>query len=344
MIARLRQSYATNGVIPTIAVVTFAGFALAQPKMFSVDAVSNVLQQSSFLALAAIGQMFVLINRGFDLSISYNISATSVLSALVMNACTGLGNNNAAMLGMLAALGVGAVIGLVNGVGVALLRINPFVVTLGTQGVLFSVATMASKGFPVAVTSSAFVKYLGGSGEFPVATCMCLAAIVLAHILMKRTPFGRSIYFSGGNPEAAIVAGLPVASNLIWCYLICSLFGSIDALFLMARAGSGEPNLGGGIMLQSIAAAVIGGISLRGGEGSVLNAVFGSILLVVFSVGMNMNRIDGNLQLVVMGAIVIGAIYLDRFRASHGNGAQESTRVDTDDVRTTPIPSGSSYE
>ena len=316
MIRLWKRGHVGTGLLPTAIFVVFACFTAAEPRFLSADTFTNILQQASFLIIPAVAQMFVLINRGFDLSIGYAISFTSIAAAIVMHASIGMGDAFAGAAGVATALLLGLGFGLVNGLCVAHLGINPFVVTLGMQGILFSASTMASGGFPVAVVSQSFVDLLarGTVVAIPVSIWICLSVVMVAHIVMTRTAFGRAVYFAGSNPEAAHIAGLPTKRNLLVCYLLCSLCGSVAAILLMARAGSGEPNLGGGIVLQSIAAAVVGGVSPRGGEGRVSNAVFGGLLLIIFSVGMDMTRVDGNVQLVVTGIVVVVAAYVDRLR------------------------------
>jgi ribose transport system permease protein len=321
MISVWKRWYFDYGVLPTIIIIATAAFGLAEPKFLSAATAANIAQQASLLIIPAIGQMFVLVNRGFDLSIGYAISFASLVAAITMHASIDVGDAFAGFAGVTTALVLGLGVGLVNGLCIAYLSINPFAVTLGTQGILFGASTIVSGGFPVAVASQSFVDFFGRGNTFgiPISVSICLSIIAVAHILMAHTTFGRTVYFTGDNPVAAHIAGLPTKRSILTCYLLCSLCGSVTAILLMARTGTGEPNLGGGIVLQSIAAAIIGGVSPRGGEGHVFHAVSGGVLLIVTAVGMDMARIDSNVQLILTGVVILVAVCLDRLRATAAN-------------------------
>jgi ribose/xylose/arabinose/galactoside ABC-type transport system permease subunit len=147
-----------------------------------------------------------------------------------------------------------------------------------------------------------------------VTVAIAIAVMLLAWFGLTRTVFGRAVYIIGGNPRAASVAGLPARLVLGGTNVACSLLAALGALMLIARTGSGEPNLGGSLMLQSIAAAVIGGASLRGGTGGVGSPLLGALFVTMLSNGMNMLRISGYIQLITLGVVVIFATALDFLR------------------------------
>ena len=307
------------GILPIIIALMYVVFGLLEPKFYSGGTALNILKQTSYLAIFATGQMFALLTRGFDLSVGQMTSMISVSSALILMTILER-NPDAVTFAVLIACAVGLAIGLatgmLNGVCVAVFRINPFVATLGVQGICLGFATTLSDGFPVFNLPRAFTGALATSSwlGIPAPIAVCLIVLILAHIVLNHTVLGRTMYMLGGNPRAAFVAGRSSRVYMASAYVICSLIIAVGALLLTARAGSGEPNIGGGLMLQSIAAGVIGGVSLRGGEGRVIHVVFGALFVTIFSVGMNLARVDGYIQQMILGAVVVAAVYLDNLR------------------------------
>ncbi len=309
----------TKGMLPILLVAMFLGFGLVEPNVVSWANLQTILIQASYLTVFAAAQMMVLLTRGFDLSLGVTVSLVSVVSGLAMVGWL-QGSPEAVpmaiFLGCLAGLGAGLAVGAVNGACVALLRVNPFVVTLGTLNIVLGIASTISGGFPVFDIPAEFntVFYRAHWLGVPVPVVMAALVMLVTYFILNRTVLGRSFYLIGGNPRAAHVAGLPSRFNLIRAYMICSLFAAVGALMLTARTGSGEPNLGGNLTLESIAAAVIGGASLRGGEGTVVSPIIGALFVTVLSNGMNLSRVDGYIQQIILGAVIIAAIFLDRLR------------------------------
>ena len=323
--ARSRDSllgfFSRYGFLPVILVVLYICFGLVEPAFFSGANALNIVAQSSYLIVLAMAQMFVLLTRGFDLSLGVVVSAVSVSSAMTMVAIAPAGDGPVALaliVGILGGIALGALAGAINGVVVAYFDVNPFVATLGMQGIAFGVATTMSGGFPVFDIPDALIDGLGQNatwfGFVPPPVAICVAILALSYFVLNRTVFGRSLYLLGANPRAAEVGGLPWRRNVMFAYVICSSIAAVGAILITARSGTGEPSTGGGLVLVSIAAAVIGGVSLRGGEGRVVHVVFGGLLVTILSVGMNLARIDSFLQEVLLGTVVVAAVFLDRLR------------------------------
>ena len=297
------------------------GFGIVEPAFFSGANALNIIEQSSYLIVLATAQMFVLLTRGFDLSLGVVVSAVSVASAMIMVAIAPGGDGPVALAliaGILGGLAFGALVGAINGVCVAYFEINPFVVTLGMQGIAFGLATTLSGGFPVFDIPHSLIEVFGQDatwfGFLPAPVAVCLIILGLSYFILNWTVLGRSLYLLGSNPRAAEVGGLPWRRNNMFAYVICSVIAAVGAILMTARTGTGEPSTGGGLVLLSIAAAVIGGVALRGGEGRVIHVVLGGLLVTVLSVGMNLARIDSFLQQIVLGMVVVGAVFLDRLR------------------------------
>lgn len=317
------QQYLIRGLMPIILVAMALGFAAVEPRILSGGNLVNILSQTSYLAIFATAQMVVILTRGFDLSLGMCVSSVSVLTALIM---TGMVKTDPAMLNIavglaiLAGLGFGAVVGAVNGFAIAILRVNPFIATLGTLNICYGIASTISGGRPVFGVPREFsvMVYSGELLGIPIPIVLSAIIMVIIHLILHRTVIGRSFYILGSNPRAAMIAGLPSRRYLIYAYMICGLLAAIGAMLLTARTGSGEPNLGGNLTLESIAAAVIGGVSLRGGIGGVPAALLGAIFVTVLSNGMNLTRVDGYIQMIVLGCVIIAAIFVDRIRTTRG--------------------------
>ena len=310
-----------RALLPIGLVLLFVAFGLAEQRVFSSGNLKNILIQSSYLAIFASAQMLVIIVRGFDLSLGTCVSAVSVICALAMTGSLAGGGETtglAVLSGILLGLGVGLLVGAFNGVAVAMLRVNPFVATLGSLNICLGIATMASDGRPVFNVPREFsaIVYNGEILGVQAPILFAGATLLVLHFILSHTVFGRGLYLIGGNPRAAEVAGLPRRRYVFQAYVLCSVIAALGALLLTGRTGSGEPNLGGNLTLESIAAAVIGGVSLRGGVGGAFSIVLGALFVTVLSNGMNLNRIDGNIQMIVLGSVIILAVFLDRFRAS----------------------------
>ena len=290
-----------------------------EPRVLSLRNVVNVLNQSSYVFIFASAQMMVILTRGFDLSLGAAVSTVSVASALAMTGLAKVGSPDVVVVaaGLAAGLGVGALVGLFNGGFVAGLEINPFVVTLGSLNICLGLSTTISGGSPVFNVPDVFSRLFYNGVLIPGVSIPITIAIVIGvalYFLLNHTTFGRSLYIIGNNPRAARVAGLPSRRYLLVAYLACSLLAAFGALMLTARTGSGEPNLGGSLMLESIAAAVIGGVSLQGGVGGVGAVVFGALFVTMLSNSMDLLEVGGYVQQILLGCVIILAIFLDRLR------------------------------
>ena len=295
-----------------------------EPRILSPANLLNILSQTSYLVIFALAQTVVILTRGFDLSLGMCVSSVSVLTALIM---TGMVENNPDSLylgiafAVVAGLGFGVAVGIFNGFCIAVLRVNPFIATLGSLNICYGIATTISGGRPVFGVPRAFsdLIYSGEVLGIPIPIVLAAIIILVMHLLFTRSVVGRGFFLLGSNPRASMVAGLPSKRYIIYAYIICSVLAAIGAMMLTARTGSGEPNLGGNLTLESIAAAVIGGVSLRGGIGGAPAALLGAIFVTTLSNGMNLTRVDGYIQMIVLGCVIIAAIFVDRIRTTRGS-------------------------
>lgn len=302
---------ALQRLLPTLLI--FAGFALYEPTVASAGNLWNIAVQTSYLALFTLGQVVVLLTAGLDLSIGLTVSYVSVASALAMTNFIA-DANLALFVFILSGILVGIAVGLFNGFFVSIVKINPFVVTLASFNILLALSSTLTNGFPVTGFPPNFSAWLVDADIVGIPVPIVIVAALLAGVgvILRRTVFGRSLYLIGSNPRMAFAAGVNVRLHLLGAYVLCSALAAIGAVLLTARAGSGEPNIGGSLALETIAAAVIGGARLRGGEGGVSSAILGALFVTVLSNGMNLARIDGYIQQLCIGAIIILSLIIDR--------------------------------
>jgi ribose transport system permease protein len=316
--ARLRRAllFGEAGVLPALFALLVVALSIAQPYFLAGQNIVNVLRSASFLVIAASGQMLVLIVGGFDLSIGAVIALTSVVSASVMAGLPDWGVHGTGAiiaLGVLAGLGCGLAVGLANALCVALLRVPPFMATLGTMSIANGLGLLLTNGIPVYGMPDRYVEVVGRAIVLRLPIALYAAAIVVGLLwcLLNLTKIGRYIYASGGNLQAAMVSGINTRVMLMLAYVLSSLLGSVTGLLLTAQIGSGQATTGESLMLESLAAAVLGGVSLRGGVGRVELVALGAIFLLTLTNAMDLMRVDTRLQLIVLGLILAGAVSLD---------------------------------
>jgi ribose transport system permease protein len=307
------------GVLPFFLVVALIVFSLVSGQFLTLQNLTNVARQSVYLVLVSLGQMLVLLTGGFDLAVGTTIALTSVVSAIVMVALTASMPNMVVLVILLAALagfGAALLVGCLNGLGIAQFGVSPFIMTLGVQSVGAGIALFLTGGVPISGLPYEFGNFLGFGRVFgvPVPVLVAVIATVALWLLMNRTRLGAHIYAVGGNVRAANLSGVNTKRVLFLAYALCALLASLAGLLLTARVESGETNLGGTIALESIAACVIAGVSLRGGIGRVENVVLGAFFIILLQNGMNIAQIGSYMQMVLLGSLLVLAVILDQFR------------------------------
>lgn len=306
------------GFLPALLLLLIVLLVLFEPRFVGKFNIFNVLRNSSALMIVAAGQMLVLVVGGFDLSVGAVIALTSVVTAKVMAVTLESSPDSVAWsitAGVLAGMACGFITGLVNGACVAFLRISPFMVTLGTSSIATGAALLLTNGIPVYGMPDAFVKDFGRAiwFELPMPVYVSVAILILVWVMQRRTTIGRYIHAIGGNPQAAMVSGVNTNFYLIFAYTMCGMLASLTSLLLTARLGSGQATMSGNLMLESIAAGVIAGVSLRGGVGRVEMVALSALFLSILTNAMNLLKINSKIQTIYMGIIVVAAVALDEF-------------------------------
>jgi ribose transport system permease protein len=313
---RVYRGYETVGFLPTMLAAFIIVLAIFVPHFLALQNVFNVLRSSSYLVILAAGQMLVLIVGGFDLSVGAVVALTSVARARVM---AGLADAFASQPGVVIALGVaagvgcGLAVGLVNGLCVALLRISPFMVTLGTSSIATGVALLLTNGIPVYGMPKAYVDDFGRGLwlELPTAVYLAIVIVAVVWVMQNFTRMGRYIYAIGGNLQAATVSGVRTKTYLILAYAISAMLASVSGLALTAQIGSGQAVINSQLTLESIAAAVIAGVSLKGGVGKVEMVALAAVFLLILTDAMDLLKIDPRIQTIFLGVIVVLAVAVD---------------------------------
>jgi ribose transport system permease protein len=296
--------------LPALFFVMYAFFALTAPEFFTVSNTQDVVRQSSTLAILAFGQTFAVLSAGVDLSVGATLGLASVVDAMVAK-------QHGIPAGMVAALLVGIAAGLVNGVFIAKLRVNPFIVTLGTLSVFQGVALSISGGSYIQDMPQGFSDLGYDSlGPIPLAAMAAGIVFLFSLVILTQTRFGRAVYAVGGNPEAARLSGIPVTRTRWLIYILTGLTAGVAGIVLSSRVSSGQPLLGQGLELQSVAAVVLGGISLFGGEGTALGVLFGVLLVSFLQNGLNLLNVSSFLQYAIIGSALVLAVTLDRLSRS----------------------------
>lgn len=300
-------------------VVAFAGlmiiFSIFSPYFFRASNLLNVADQVVVLGILVVGEAFVIISRNIDISIG-SILAICAMVMADMAKNYGLSPFVIIPVGML--LGTGC--GFVNGLLVAKLRMNPLVATLATYSAIRGLAFVYTDGqfiYPLP-DSYRWLATLRVGGLFHANILYLVALVVVAHLVLAKTKFGRYVYGVGGNREAAVTSGIRVNRIVSYCYMISGALAAFGAVILTGKLASAGPKFGDPYLLTAVAAAVLGGASLFGGEGNIPKAFVGALVIVMISNGLNLMLVPMGWQQMVIGGVLGMAIYLDARRHQRG--------------------------
>jgi ribose/xylose/arabinose/galactoside ABC-type transport system permease subunit len=317
----IRAGVALAGLLVVVVVVNY----FSHGAFLTAGNLTNVLRQITYNAIVAIGQTFVIITAGIDLSVGSLIELTGVVMATFANAVPLDNGFGLVVATLVVGLAVGCAAGAINALPVVKLNLPPFITTLAMMLMARGLAFKLAHGRPVPLNSNAFdgigtgflfeglTKPLGLPG-IPIVVVWMLVLVAIFSIVLTRTRFGRYVFAIGGNEEAARLAGVNVGLVKTLVYVISGGCAAVASLLLMAKFSSGSPNTGIGSELQSIAAVVVGGTSLMGGRGSVVNTFFGALLIGLLNNVMNLLDIESYTQDIVLGAVILLAVIVDELR------------------------------
>jgi ribose transport system permease protein len=287
------------------------------PNFLKRDNLLNVMKQISVVAIIAIGMTLVIITAGIDLSVGSLIAFSGVITALAIQSLGGDSPTTGhlwlgAMVGILAC----GLAGLFTGSLVTLFGIPAFIATLGIMFIAKGLAFIISDSAPVPVANEAF-GWLGRGRDFfglPNSVVLMLILFAIAHVVMTRTSIGRYIYAVGGNPEAARLSGVPVKWVLVFVYTLTGLLAGLGGVMEASLHITGDPKSGDLVELKVIAAVVVGGTSLAGGQGRILGTLIGAFIIAVINNGMNLTGVESHMQKVIYGAVILIAVLVDRLK------------------------------
>ena len=287
------------------------------PDFLKLSNLVGVANQTAIYAIIAIGMTMVIVTAGIDLSVGSLVALAAVTSALLIR---DVGNGDQANVGMVAlgllvGIGVCGLAGAFNGVMITAFRIPPFIVTLGMMMMANGLAFRLSEGRSIPELPPSFF-WLGGEKTFSVPNPVILMIVlyVIAHVIMSRTVFGRYVYAIGGNEEAARLSGVPLNRVLLAVYTISGALAGLGGIVLASQLAAGDPKFGLMYELEVIAAVVVGGTSLMGGQGKIFGTLIGAFIIAVIKNGMNLTNVDPFNQKIVLGAVLLGAVLLDTLK------------------------------
>lgn len=290
-----------------ILIIIIIGSSFVAPSFFTFSNMTNVIRQISMSAILACGMTFVILTGGIDLSVGAILGFSGALSASVMV------STGSVFLAVLTGLGAGLICGLVNGIFITHYDLPPFIVTLATMTLLYGSTLLFTKGAPIAIYNQSYTFI--GKGDvlgMPLPIIILIVIYAIAFIVLSYTRFGRNVYALGGNKEATRLSGINVKFNQAAVYIITGLLCGVAGIILTARLGSAGPEAGKGYELDAIAAVILGGTSLAGGQGFVLPTIVGALILGILSNILTLMNVNPFVSGIVKGIVILVAIVIDK--------------------------------
>ncbi|SMB93290.1 monosaccharide ABC transporter membrane protein, CUT2 family [Thermanaeromonas toyohensis ToBE] len=284
---------------------------ILSPDFLTLNNLMNIARQSAINSLISVGMLLTILTAGIDLSVGSVLALSTVVMAILI-----IKLHVSPFIGVLAGLCLGAFLGFMNGILLTKLHLpHPFISTLGTMNIARGLALIVTGATPISGFPFS-VQFLGAAfwGPIPVSFILVLIVFIIFHLFLTRTTTGRYIYAVGGNPEAARLSGVPVERILVIVYTLSGFMAAVAGLVLIGRVNAAYPLAGLGYELDAIAAVIIGGASFFGGVGTVWGTLVGALIMAVLRNGLNLLGVSADLQTVAIGAVIIGAVYVDVLR------------------------------
>ncbi|HOB16928.1 MAG TPA: ABC transporter permease [Defluviitoga sp.] len=294
-----------------ILIVLMVFLSIATDTFFTASNIFDVLLNSSFIAIMACGMTMVIITSGIDLSVGSVMGFVGMFMAIMM-----VDYSLPPIIAILLGLAMGTLFGFINGLLVTRAKLPPFITTLGMMSVGRGLAYVMSGGWPVSGFPDSFM--VSGQGHFlgiPLPVIYLLIVAIIAHVFLKYTVLGKHIYAVGGNEKAAKLVGIKAEKVILITYVINGFLAAVSGFLMTSWLGMAQPNAGQGYELDVIAATVIGGTSLSGGDGSILGAVLGAWIMATLRNGMILLRVSSFWQEIVIGVVIVVAVALDKMRS-----------------------------
>ncbi|WP_313152197.1 ABC transporter permease [Lacrimispora sp.] len=307
----LLTRFQTELLLVGILFALFLFFGVKSPVFLKVETLMKLLKQASIYGIIAIGMTFVITSSGIDLSVGSVVG----LSGIVVSMC--MVSGIPVIVSILIAIGASMLVGLFNGVLVHNAKVPPFIATMASMTVVRNVILLMTGAKTISNLPQSFTSYASGSVlGIPNMFLTWLAIIFLGIFITGRTVFGRNIYAYGSNKESARLSGINISSTVYGVYIFSSIVCGIAGILMAARLGNGVPTSGVGYELDAIAASVVGGASLDGGEGSVIGTVLGAMIMATLRQGGTLLGINSFIMEIIIGSLIAIAVVIDKMRKS----------------------------
>lgn len=301
-----------NKLRPLIGLIVFSIIiSIMSPRFLTSSNLLNVFRQTSINAIIAAGMTFVILTSGIDLSVGSTLGFSGAVAARLLDS----GQNVFITIGI--AILIGALAGIFNGLIITKGKVQPFIATLGTMILLRGATLVFTDGRPIAVAGehiSNFFKMLGPGRILgvPVPVIIMIIIFALCYYILTQTSFGRHIYAVGGNEEAARLSGVNTDRVKIMAYTISGILAAVAGIIMTSRLSSAQPTAGDGYELDAVAAVVLGGTSLTGGQGSVLGTIIGALIIGILNNALNLMDVQSYYQMIAKAIVIFVAVLLDR--------------------------------
>lgn len=306
---KMKENQNLGTILALIILMVFV--SILNPTFLQANNLMNLMRQLIINGFIALGMTFVILTGGIDLSVGSTLALTSAIFAGLLQ------NGMNTGLAILVAVGLGLVLGLINGILITKGKLAPFIVTLATMTIFRGLTLVYTDGRPIAGPKDNFAFKFLGKGQFfgiPFQVILFILAFLCLWIILNKTSLGRKIYAVGGNEKASYISGINIDKVKIWVYVISSLMAVLSGLVLTSRLNSAQPTAGAAYEMDAIAAVVLGGTSMTGGSGSLTGTLIGILILGVLNNGLNLLGVSSFYQQIVKGIVILIAVLIDRKR------------------------------
>lgn len=304
---KMKFSLSTEGILGLILVLLFIVLIISTDKFLSVANLSNLARQTSIVGIIAVGMTFVIVSAGIDLSVGSVLALGGIVASMLMR------DGHSIFLSFIVAVAVGIIVGLVNAFVIHEMKVTPFIATLGTMYIVRAVVMLVTHANYISPLPKSFIKFAADSYFFiPTLTIIWLIIVAVASVISKYTRLGRNIFAIGSNAEAARLSGINIRTNTYIVYIIISVLSSFAGVLTAGRLATGLPMAGMGYELQVIAAVVVGGGSLFGGEGTIIGTLLGALLIATIANGGNLLGVNPFILNIIVGSLIIISVYIDQ--------------------------------
>lgn len=306
---KMKENQNLGTILALIILMVFV--SILNPTFLQANNLMNLMRQLIINGFIALGMTFVILTGGIDLSVGSTLALTSAIFAGLLQ------NGMNTGLAILVAVGLGLILGLINGILITKGKLAPFIVTLATMTIFRGLTLVYTDGRPIAGPKDNFAFKFLGKGQFfgiPFQVILFILAFLCLWIILNKTSLGRKIYAVGGNEKASFISGINIDKVKIWVYVISSLMAVLSGLVLTSRLNSAQPTAGTAYEMDAIAAVVLGGTSMTGGSGSLTGTLIGILILGVLNNGLNLLGVSSFYQQIVKGIVILIAVLIDRKR------------------------------